>query len=472
MYPKKTITYKNYVFTLFNHFNPKLFWLETKSLKRLAIPIIAGGIVNAIIPFINTAFIGHLGGDALAAGGLVNSFFVFIMVLFWGVFSTSSSLIARHEGEKNSQASSELIKTGVVLAILLSIPVIIFLHYADRVLLFFGEPTGIVIMAHAYFQTLSFAILPDFLLTILYDLCLGLSKPRLVMIIAVVMIPLNLSLNDIFIFGLFGAPKMGIAGVGVGASISFWIALILMSTLMYLMPRFRFYFKGRQWFYAKRAKELLQVGLPVGAMWVLEVGFYAVVTLFMGRVGIIALAAHQMAFQTYMVLFNLIYNFSQAVSIRVADGAGRREPDQIRYAYLNGILFGIIASLALLLLVSFGNTMIVHFYLGAEFAAQPALVKLTFSLLFLTPLFCLFDALGFITFASLRAMKDTRYTMLVALVAYWFITIPLIALGVDVIHWQNPRLLWMMMSLGAALSFIAQGHRFIHKWRLILINGL
>ena len=68
------------------------------------------------------------------------------------------------------------------------------------------------------------------------------------------------------------------------------------------------------------------------------------------------------------------------------------------------------------------------------------------------------------TFASLRAMKDTRYTMLVALVVYWLIIIPLIAFGVDVIHWQNPRLLWIMMSIGAALSFVAQSRRFIKKW--------
>ncbi len=465
---KKIITYEYFVLTLFDHFDRRAFKLELKSLQRLAVPIIAGGIVNAIIPFMNTAFIGHLGGDALAAGGLVNSFFVFIMVLFWGVFSTTSSLIARYEGEKNSQASAELVKTGVILALLLSIPVIIFLHYADRVLLLFGEPENVVMMAHAYFQTLSFAIVPDFLLVILYDLCLGLSKPRLVMAMAIILIPLNLIFNDLFIFGLAGAPKLGIAGVGVGASISFWVALILMAGLMYAMPRFRFYFKGKTWFYPKRARELLRVGLPVGAMWVLEVGFYAVVTLFMGKVSIIALAAHQMAFQTYLVLFNIIYNFSQAVSIRVADGVGSKKPDQIRYAYLGGLLFCLLVSLGLLLLVTCGGKMILHFYLGAEFFHQPALVHLSLSLFLLTPLFCLFDSMGFMTFASLRAMKDTRYTMLVALVVYWLIIIPLIALGVDVIHWQNPRLLWIMMSIGAAFSLAAQSRRFVQKWRALL----
>ncbi|MCX7123803.1 MAG: MATE family efflux transporter [Gammaproteobacteria bacterium] len=457
---------KYFVPALFDSFNRSAFWLELKNVKRLAIPIITGGIVNAVIPFMNTAFIGHLGGDALAAGGLVNSFFVFIMVLFWGVFSTTSSLIARYEGQKNSQASSELIKTGVVLAIILSIPVVIFLHYADRVLLYFGEPEQVVIMAHAYFRTLSFAILPDFLLTILYDLCLGLSKPRLVMLMATILIPLNLAFNNLFIFGRCGAPKLGISGVGVGASVSFWVVLFFMASLMYMMPRFRFYFKGRQWFYPERAKELLRVGLPVGAMWVLEVGFYAVVTLFMGRVGIIALAAHQMAFQTYMVLFNIIYNFSQAVSIRVADGMGTQKPDQIRYAYLSGLLFCLLTSLLLLFFVTLGGKIILHFYLGAEYARQPELVKLALSLFLLTPLFCLFDSLGFMTFASLRAMKDTRYTMLVALVVYWFIIIPLIAFGVDVLHWQNPRLLWMMMIIGAGLSFAAQSRRFIKKYRI------
>lgn len=168
------------------------FRTEFRILCLLAFPMIIGGAANDIIPFINTAYMGRLGEDALAAVALVNTVLVFVMVLFWGIFATVSTLVARYEGEGRSHLTTMLFRSACLMAIVMSLPVMIFFHFAGHLFILLGQNVHITQLSEQYFQTLSFAITPDFLLVVLYDLCFGLSRPKFVMYVCLLQIPVNL----------------------------------------------------------------------------------------------------------------------------------------------------------------------------------------------------------------------------------------------------------------------------------------
>ena len=444
---------------------------EFKKLFSLALPIIAGGVLSSIIPFINTVFMGHVSNDALAASGLVNAIFVFVMVLFWGIFSSLSALIARYEASKNPERSRQLTRSAFVLAICLSLPVMLLFDCGNMLLELLGQKPHVIALAHPYFISLSFAVLPDFLLAIFYQLYFGLSKPRIVMILMIIMVPLDLGLTGSFVFGWFGLPALGIVGLGIGASLSYWalLGIMILVTKRYT-PFFKNYLSGKVWFFKDCAKELLHVGLPVGTMWVFECGFFTAINFFMGVLSDTALAAHQMTFQTYIFFFMFTYNFCQAVSIRVGDAVGKNNFRQARDAYLGGLLFSCSISFFVAALCWFAGGPIIHFFLGNAYFTSTALVSLTLILLKIAPIAFLADSLGYNTFATLRALKDTRYTMLVALVVYWILVVPGVAVGVIHFHWQNPAILWWMMCLGLFFSFIGQVQRLFRAHPLFLIR--
>lgn len=443
------------------------FLKEFRKLILLAIPMICAEGTYALMPFMNTIYMGHLSADALAAGGLVSSLFAFIMVLFWGIFSMVSSFTARHEGAQQPELTSGVVKTAVLLAIILSIPVMILFQYAGDVLTLFGQKPNIVILASEYMRALKYSILPDFLLVVLFQFYYGLSKPHITMIFSIVIVPLNLLVNYILIFGKFGIPSLGIAGAGWGSSLCYWLELT--SFVLYLSrSSFRHYFRGRLWFHKRHARELILTGLPVGAMWIFEVGFFFVIALFMGTISDTALAAHQIAFQSYMLFFNILYSFSQAVAVRVGNGLGAKRKIQVLHAYLGGLVFALSLACVVALLFFKGHALILTFFLGANFDTASPVSILATQMLMIASLAFVFDSTSYITFASLRSFKDTRYTLGVSIVVYWILIVPTICLGVFHYHIESPLGLWGMLVLGVFLTLTAQSLRFIYQYRKLV----
>jgi Na+-driven multidrug efflux pump len=66
----------------------------------------------------------------------------------------------------------------------------------------------------------------------------GIGKTHVHMVSSVVMNILNIALCLVFIFGRFGAPRMGIAGAGFAAFVSTWVGLAIM-IVWAMVPRYR-----------------------------------------------------------------------------------------------------------------------------------------------------------------------------------------------------------------------------------------
>ncbi len=101
--------------------------------------------------------------------------------------------------------------------------------------------------------------------------------------------------------------------------------------------------------------------------------------------------------------------------------------------------------------------------MGKDDVPESPVTLLALRLFALVPFFFLTDALGFMSFASLRALKDTRYTLMVAVLNYWCVMIPIMIIGVFEFHWNNPMTLWGILIVGSIVSAVAQGLRLQFK---------
>ena len=225
----------------------KDFFSESKVLLMLTIPLIMSGLIESSVGFFSNIFLAHLGGINLPVAALVNWSFAALMVIIWGIFSSINIVIARYHGAKKDAEICHVVYAGLVLAIFLMLPTMLLLWNLAPIFLFFGQTVKTVKLAQYYLHALTWAIIPNLIITVLLQLVAGLGRTIINLIFSFLFVSLSIFFNYSLMFGKFDFPKLGISGIGWGASITFWITAFAFSLYMYLDKSYRIYFKLSSW---------------------------------------------------------------------------------------------------------------------------------------------------------------------------------------------------------------------------------
>jgi len=184
---------------------------------------------------------------------------------------------------------------------------------------------------------------------------------------------------------------------------------------------------------------------------------FSAVGLLMGSLGVIEVAAHQIAINFAGMMFMIPLGISAAATIRVGHALGERRPADARYRGLAGI------SLAGMCMFGTASIMLLFPELIVSIYSKDADVgAMAVTLLFMAAIFQLSDGIQVSAAGALRGMKDTLYPLLVSVVAYWFVGLPFsYYLGIH--RAFGPQGLWMGLVASLTLAAIWLVWRF---WRV------
>jgi MATE family multidrug resistance protein len=181
----------------------------------------------------------------------------------------------------------------------------------------------------------------------------------------------------------------------------------------------------------------------------------------MGRLGTVALAAHQIALSCASMTFMFPLGLAMASGMRVSQalGAGRRELVRpIGFGTL-GMSCLIMGAFALILWLA--GPIISRCYVN-----DAAVVSLATQLLAVVALFQLFDGGQVVGAGLLRGMADMKVPTVITFVAYWCIMLPMAYWwGV---HAGNPIGVWRALVFGLGGAAIFLGWRFFWKTRVVV----
>jgi MATE family multidrug resistance protein len=169
-------------------------------------------------------------------------------------------------------------------------------------------------------------------------------------------------------------------------------------------------------------RELLSLGWPAAGQLVLEIGVFGVATLMAGRLGTVALAAHEIAMNICGLTFMVPLGVSSAGAVRVGHALGRGDPRAAGRAGAAALFLGVgfmaVSALAFLI--------VPRAILGA-FTGDSAVLAVGTSLLLVAAWFQLFDGLQVVTTGILRGAGDTRTAMVFNIGAHWGLGLPIAA---------------------------------------------
>ena len=165
---------------------------------------------------------------------------------------------------------------------------------------------------------------------------------------------------------------------------------------------------------------MIRLGMPIAITLLAEIGMFAAIALLMGRLGIVEVAAHQVAINFAALAFMIPLGIATATTIRVGHALGEGNGAQAGFRGMTGI-----TSAGMCMLFSAGIMLLFPELIVAIYTDDQSVRELAVELLFMAAIFQLSDGIQIAANGALRGMKDTFYPLLITLVVYWMFGLPL-----------------------------------------------
>jgi multidrug resistance protein, MATE family len=419
---------------------------------RLAAPMALTQLSQIAMMTTDLAFIGRLGGDAIAAAALAGTIYFVSFTFGMGLMSAVAPLAAHAFGAGDPALVRRSLRAGLWVGLIVALPIMAFPLQGEAILLALGQAPLPARLAQNYLFGFAWGVAPALWFIALRGFMGAVNRPEPVLWITLAAIPINALLVYPLLYGAWGLPALGLFGAGLATSLvnlGTFLAGLWFTTRK--TPFRDYHVLVRLWRIDGRLmRQIVVIGAPISLAFLLEYGMFSGAGLLMGLISTTALAAHQVALQIVAILFMIPYGISMAATVRVGHAAGRHDADGIKRAGYAAMLLGFSIAVVLTLAVLAARFPIVHLFLGEDIADADATVMLAATLLAVGATFFVTDALQSIAAGALRGIKDTRVPLLFAMTGYWLIGFPACyALGLNS-PFGAPGI-WIGLSVGTAI---------------------
>jgi len=208
---------------------------EGKLLLSMSLPIVLSMLIMALYNIVDSYFVAKLSEDALTAVSLAFPIQMLMVAVTGGTGTGLNALLSRRLGERRFEEANATAMNGLFLAL---VSYLAFLLVGQTLVkpyfqAFTNESAAITEQGIDYLSivcTLSFGMF--------FQICVerimqAQGKTVAVMLIQISGAVINIILDPIMIFGLFGCPALGVAGAAYATVIGQWGAMILSFVLLF-----------------------------------------------------------------------------------------------------------------------------------------------------------------------------------------------------------------------------------------------
>ena len=406
----------------------------------LAAPLVLTELGWMAMGIVDTMFVGRVSAAAIGAVGLGTNIFYTIAIFASGLLLGLDTLVSQSFGAADFDDCRRSLVSGIWLSLFLIPCVMGAVWFFVPMFALIGINPDVLRVTTPYIRVLTWSAPPLILFFGLrrYLQSIGLVRPILVTLITANLV--NVLGNWIFVFGNWGAPKLGAEGSAWSTCFS---RVYMLAGLIYVLVQHDSRVLTCEWrLDFSRMWRLLRLGMPAAGQIGLETSVFATVTLLIGKLSSSALAGHQIALTVVSTTFMIPLGISSAAAVRVGHAIGRRDPAGASRSGWTALAFGAAAmSLAALMLLIFPGT------IARLFTPDFSIITATIPLLQVAAFFQLFDGLQVTVTGALRGAGDTRTPMLCHFAGYWIIGLPLGAL-LCFHYGLGAAGLWMGLSAG------------------------
>lgn len=393
-----------------------------RALISLGVPIVIGQIGNVILGFADTLMIGRHSMVELAAASFINTMFVLVVVFAMGFSYGLTPLVGSMFGRGEKRGIGMMLRNSLaansVLAVILLAVAVAFYFNLHRM----GQPEELLPYMRPYLLV-NIASLPFVCwFNAFKQFFDGITDTRVPMMVIFGGNIMNVAGNYVLIYGAFGMPELGLLGAGISTMASRIMMFAAFVLVFFMRKRYRAYRDG---FVSSRVcrssfRRLNSLGWPVAMQLGMECAAFSLSAIFVGWIGVTALAAHQVTLTASQLLYMVSSGMAAAIAVRVSYFNGQADRTAVRDAAFAG--FHLIMVIVFVLSVPVLLLRDTFSYWFTDSAAVCALVSQT-----VIPLIAyqFGDGLQYTFANALRGIACVRPLIWIAFFSYFVVSLPL-----------------------------------------------
>ena len=377
---------------------------------------------NAVLQFADRAFLARESMASIEAALPASMLALIIIGFFQSVTAYSGTFVAQYWGAGDFAGARRSYRAGTLIAFASGVAALAFIPIGLAVLPQVSENTEVISRARAYFTIVSAGAVASCGQMAAVSYFTGQGRTRLVFWVNVLGNLFNIALDPVLIFGLFGAPRLGISGAAIATVAAMFLQWAILA-----------FAAARESVHASHAPSalvvadasessktrnlvarILRFGIPSGAYSVLNILSFTIFVFVTGRVGDIEFAVSNACFSVNYLLIAPMEGFAIGASTLVGQAQGRGDAAAARLALRRTLALALAMVAILSLLAVIFNRPILSLFAPTGAVTGEALenfYSLGFILVLLMAAWQIFDAADVVISGALKGAGDTKFVM-------------------------------------------------------------
>lgn len=429
---------------------------ELSRLIHLAVPVVCAELAWMAMNIVDVMMVGRLSVASIGAVSLGSTVHFAVMITGIGLLLSLDTYVSQAFGAGRVRECQKALMQGIYLALLLT-PLVMGLVWGVKATMGrWGVEPEVLELSGPYLDALNWSTGPLLVYQAFRRYLQGIGLVRPLMLVVIAANGINAFVNWLLIFGMWGAPRLGVVGSGIATT----AARVMMLAMAGGVAAWHHRREVGPWSAIPREVDwklmrgIVLLGAPAAGHLFLEMGIFSMATILASKMDQASLAAHQIVLNMASVTFMVPLGISAAGAVRVGhligakDFAGARRAGWLAVAL--GVGFMVLAGLAF---------MAVPGPLIRAYTDDAAVIRLATSLIVLAAIFQIFDGAQVASTGVMRGAGETHLPLYCNLVAYY-------AIGLPIAYFLGRWADWGVLGLwiGLAVGLVVAGTALVIGW--------
>jgi putative MATE family efflux protein len=336
------------------------------SVITLGTPLLAGMVSEFFMYIADSAMVGRLGTNHLAAIAIATLYGEIMWVIVWPFAPGTQALAARRYGQLQAAMSADestknllfrntgkILDNSLVVSFSAGLAAMLMAVFSEQILKLLLDGQQLISLAESYIRIIKYAMPLAGIFYSFYGFLAAVNMTRAIMVVTVGLNILNILFNYVLIFGKFGFPAMGIEGAAIGTVLAQALGAVYLIGYVFISKVTRAYRCGRiqslEW---HLMKDIFIASCPMIAQLGLVLSIIFYYETIVADIGTIYLAVTHIIFTMFILNRTLVGGFAEGGSILIGNHLGRSEhKEALKYAYATeyiAFFFGVLLVIVLL----------------------------------------------------------------------------------------------------------------------------